>query len=99
MKFIEAAHIKDILAFMRIAVNPRDFVSWYRILLLHEGIGPKKAQQIIDAIANQEIKINVHPEAIISSKYNDRIFSLFELLHKIFTSHKLPIEKAEMIYE
>ncbi len=99
MKFIEAAHIKDILAFLRIAENPRDFVSWYRVLLLHEGIGPKKAQQIIDAIANQEIRINVNPEAIVSSKFNDRIFSLFELLHRIFKSNKLPAEKAEVIFE
>ncbi|MAT58148.1 MAG: ATP-dependent DNA helicase [Ignavibacteriae bacterium] len=99
MKFIESAHIKDILAFMRIALNPRDFVSWYRVLLLHEGIGPKKAQQIIDAIANQELKINTNPEAIVSSKYNDRVFSLFEVLHKIYKSNKLPVEKAEMIYE
>ena len=48
MKFIETAHIKDMLAFLRIAANPKDVVSWYRVLLLHEGIGPKTAQRIMD---------------------------------------------------
>ncbi len=35
MKFIETAHVKDVLAFLRIAENPKDVVSWYRVLLLH----------------------------------------------------------------
>ena len=35
LKFLEAAHVKDVLAFLRILENPRDEVSWYRILLLH----------------------------------------------------------------
>ncbi|MDP2364447.1 MAG: ATP-dependent helicase, partial [Ignavibacteria bacterium] len=43
MKFVETAHVKDVMAFLRIAVNPKDVISWYRILLLHEGVGPKTA--------------------------------------------------------
>ncbi|HUX61620.1 MAG TPA: ATP-dependent helicase, partial [Ignavibacteriaceae bacterium] len=35
MKFIETSHIKDVMAFLRIASNPKDVVSWYRVLLLH----------------------------------------------------------------
>ena len=45
MKFIETAHVKDVLAFLRIAENPKDVVSWYRVLLLHEGVGPKKSSR------------------------------------------------------
>ncbi|MDH7605044.1 MAG: ATP-dependent helicase, partial [Melioribacter sp.] len=62
MKFIEAAHVKDLLSFLRIAANPLDFVSWYRVLLLHEGIGPKKAQQIMDEIAKDNLSIKREPE-------------------------------------
>jgi len=50
IKFIEAAHVKDVLAFLRIAANPRDIVSWYRVLLLHDGVGPKTAQRILDEL-------------------------------------------------
>ncbi len=47
LKFIEAAHIKDMLAFLRILENPADELSWFRLLLLLDGIGPKTAQRIM----------------------------------------------------
>jgi DNA helicase-2/ATP-dependent DNA helicase PcrA len=51
LKFLEAAHIKDVLAFLRILENPRDEVSWYRILLLLPGIGETTARAAISAMA------------------------------------------------
>ena len=51
LKFLEAAHVKDVLAFLRILENPRDEVSWYRILLLLPGIGDATARAAIDAMA------------------------------------------------
>jgi len=51
LKFLEAAHVKDVLAFLRILENPRDEVSWYRILLLLPGIGEATARGAIDAMA------------------------------------------------
>jgi DNA helicase-2/ATP-dependent DNA helicase PcrA len=99
MKFIETAHVKDLLAFLRIAANPDDYVSWYRILLLHEGIGPKKAQMIMDEIAANNISIKAQPEAVVSKKYNDKIFNLFNLLHDIHTKNQLPADKAELAFK
>ncbi len=52
LKFIEAAHIKDMLAFLRILENPFDQLSWFRVLQLLPGVGPKSARRIIDALAN-----------------------------------------------
>lgn len=46
LKFTEAAHIKDLLAFMRMAENPLDLVSSTRVLLLLPGIGQKRAEEI-----------------------------------------------------
>jgi len=51
IKFLEAAHVKDVLAFLRILENPRDEVSWYRLLLLLPGIGDATARAAIDAMA------------------------------------------------
>ena len=51
LRFLEAAHVKDVLAFLRILENPRDEVSWYRILLLLPGIGDSTARAAIDAMA------------------------------------------------
>jgi DNA helicase-2/ATP-dependent DNA helicase PcrA len=50
IKFIEAAHVKDVLAYLRVARNPQDAVSWHRILMLVEGVGPKKAQDTLAAV-------------------------------------------------
>lgn len=49
-KFIESAHIKDIMAHLKVLFNPYDRLSWYRILLLIDKIGPKTALDIYDAI-------------------------------------------------
>src|SRR6476646_9406251 len=51
LKFLEAAHVKDVLAFLRILENPRDEVSWYRILMLLPGIGDVTARAAIDLMA------------------------------------------------
>ena len=53
-KFTESAHIKDVLAHLRIIANPHDRISWYRILLLLEKIGPKTAQDIYEAIDEEK---------------------------------------------
>jgi len=52
-KFVESAHIKDVLAHLRVISNPHDRISWYRILLLINKIGPTTAQKIFEAIKNE----------------------------------------------
>jgi len=50
IKFLEAAHVKDMLAFLRVAENPRDEVSWFRLLQLLPGIGEISARRAIAAL-------------------------------------------------
>jgi DNA helicase-2/ATP-dependent DNA helicase PcrA len=50
-KFIETAHVKDVLAHLRVVENPRDAVSWHRVLLLLDGLGPKTAGDIVTHVA------------------------------------------------
>ena len=50
VKFIETAHVKDLLAHVRVIANPLDTVSWHRVLMLVEGVGPKKAQDLLAAV-------------------------------------------------
>jgi len=40
LRFTEAAHVKDFLAAARVVANPADDIGWFRVLRLHEGIGP-----------------------------------------------------------
>ena len=46
-QFMESAHIKDLLAHLRILSNPQDTVSWSRVLLLLEGVGSQLSQKVI----------------------------------------------------
>ena len=50
LKFVETAHVKDLMAFLRLAENPRDVVSGTRLLPLLPGIGPGKARQLMDTL-------------------------------------------------
>ncbi len=97
MKFIETAHIKDVLAFLRIAANPKDIVSWFRVLLLHEGVGPKTAQKILDDLAIAKLTIKSDPQSVRTFNYNDNIAKLFQLLYKLHTEKSLPADKAELV--
>src|SRR5690242_16279519 len=54
VKFIETAHVKDLLAHLRVVANPLDAVSWHRILMLVEGVGPKKAQDLLTVLVKAE---------------------------------------------
>lgn len=50
-KFMESAHIKDLLAYLRVVANPRDPLSWNRLLLLVPGVGKKTAQKFLVRLA------------------------------------------------
>ncbi|BCG95785.1 ATP-dependent helicase [Mesorhizobium sp. 131-2-1] len=51
LKFLDAAHVKDMLAVLRFAENPRDRVAGFRVLQLMPGIGPSAAAQIVETMA------------------------------------------------
>src|SRR5882757_2769103 len=50
LKFLEAAHVKDFLAGLRLLDNAADEIAWYRLLRLHDGIGPARARDLLTAL-------------------------------------------------
>src|SRR6516225_8647049 len=50
LKFVDAAHVKDLLAVLRFAENPRDRISGFRVVQLVPGVGPGSAQRVLDYI-------------------------------------------------
>ncbi|MFX0154395.1 MAG: ATP-dependent helicase [Candidatus Hodarchaeota archaeon] len=56
--FFERAHIKDMLAHLRIIENPHDEVSWSRIFSIIQGIGTSSGSKIFEAISNIEHPID-----------------------------------------
>jgi DNA helicase-2/ATP-dependent DNA helicase PcrA len=51
-KFMESAHIKDLLAHLRVLLNPRDTISWNRLLLLLPGVGRAFCQKFAAQMSN-----------------------------------------------
>src|SRR6266478_167476 len=47
LKFLEAAHVKDVLCVLRWAENPRDAVAGFRVLQLLPGVGPASARNVL----------------------------------------------------
>ncbi len=50
MRFFDRAHIKDVLAFLKVVDNPKDEVAMSRVLRLQVGIGEQTASQLFDMI-------------------------------------------------
>ena len=52
LRFLEAAHIKDVVSLLRMVENPRDEIAWFRVLQLITGIGPATANAIFTHVAS-----------------------------------------------
>ena len=105
-KFIETAHVKDIVAYLRVLENPRDVVSWNRILLLLDGVGPRTAEKVVDEILRRHLNPVSGEEGIVTSKfwnefhgYPEPVTKLFGLLGRISPSKYGPGEKMFQIQQ
>jgi len=63
LKFLEAAHIKDLLSLLRWAEKPRDRAAGFRVTQLLEGVGPTSAARVLDRIAASADPISALTEA------------------------------------
>lgn len=89
LKYTEAAHIKDMMAFIRLIVNPLDMPSFLRIAAFSKGVGPKTAQKIYQ-IAAQGNFLELQK---VCNKYPD-LLSDMTLLDEI---RQQPLEPTEIL--
>jgi DNA helicase-2/ATP-dependent DNA helicase PcrA len=71
LKFLDTAHVKDLLALLRFVENPRDRVAGFRILQLLPGVGPTSAQRVLDFMANQVDPIGALAEVAAPPRSGD----------------------------
>lgn len=95
-KFIEAAHIKDILSLLQIVYNPLSEISWQRALLLLKGVGEKTAQQIITAVVRERRGLDVD-DALLQKRAE--VKHLLTLLKKIDWTSQKPVEILRLLLE
>ena len=62
IRYLEAAHVKDFLALLRVAVNPADQLSWFRLLQLLDGVGPVSARRLLDELLADAPSLSTVPE-------------------------------------
>ncbi|MEP6947551.1 MAG: ATP-dependent helicase [Acidobacteriota bacterium] len=55
VRFFEQAHIKDVISYLRIIVNPRDELAWKRVLKMIPGIGNKIANRVFETIVTDAV--------------------------------------------
>jgi DNA helicase-2/ATP-dependent DNA helicase PcrA len=103
LRFLESAHIKDLLAFLRIVENPRDELSWMRVLQLLEGIGPGRARQALEHLHQHQD----NPSALLTWKApagaHDQVHDLVGLLNGLAADDPEPplasqIERVRRFY-
>jgi DNA helicase-2/ATP-dependent DNA helicase PcrA len=105
-KFIETAHIKDLVAYLRVLENPRDAVAWNRILLLLDGVGPRTAEKVIDDILAKRVvgQAGGAGETLPAvwaddSAYPGKVRELFETLKSIHPEHITPADKVQSLID
>jgi DNA helicase-2/ATP-dependent DNA helicase PcrA len=101
-KFIETAHIKDLVAYLRVLENPRDAVAWNRILLLADGVGPRTAEKVINDIVSRRTTAASSGSSLPTfwaqfNDYPENVRKLFDALKDASPSHLAPSDKVQSL--
>jgi DNA helicase-2/ATP-dependent DNA helicase PcrA len=83
LKFLDAAHIKDLLAILRWSENPRDRVAGFRVLQMLPGIGPASAGKLLDAMATGPDPVWALREIPTPQRAGEAWTGLVELIGKL----------------
>jgi DNA helicase-2/ATP-dependent DNA helicase PcrA len=83
LRFLEAAHIKDLLAFLRILENPRDELSWMRVLQMLDGVGPGRARQAVQHMQRTTAALDALRTWDRPPAAAEQLTTLLDLLHEL----------------
>ena len=102
LKFLEAAHVKDLLALLRFVENPRDRVTGFRILLLLPGVGPKAAQTVMDRLSESDAAFDALADVEPPPRAKGHWHDLLDVVHSLGTQEDTwpaEIARARAWYE
>lgn len=95
-KFIETAHIKDIIAHLRVIVNPEDKISWNRVLMLLNGVGSTTSNKLIPIISSGE-PLKINDKIRLKSSSKEAVFKLLDTLDQIKTSKMSVMDVVQFV--
>ena len=99
LKFIETAHVKDVIAHLRVILNPYDIISLNRILLLLDGVGNQTAMKLLPMLSSEKIETE---KLMLPSKSSESIKKLLLTLdeqRKNLLNPSQIVEKVLAYYE
>ena len=99
LKFIETAHVKDVIAHLRVISNPYDIISLNRILLLLDGVGNQTAMKLLPVLSSEKIETE---KLMLPSKSSESIKKLLLTLdeqRKNLLNPSQIVEKVLAYYE
>jgi DNA helicase-2/ATP-dependent DNA helicase PcrA len=101
LKFLDSAHVKDMLALLRFAQNPRDRVAGFRLLQMLPGIGPASAAKVLDTMAESPMPITALAEMAAPPRSGADWSGFVDVMQAIANGAGWPteIEQARLWYE
>jgi len=99
LKLTESAHIKDLISYFRVLVNPYDNLSWNRILLMLDKIGPKTAQKILATIKAADDPLAGLADFSAGKSWQAGFKALVELFNGLQEPGLSPIDQFERLLE
>lgn len=109
LKFLEKAHVRDVLAFMRIVTNINDELAWLRVLVLIPNLGFKTASKIFKEVTIDGFE-GLTNKKFMKRKYSEDLLELYRFLFKLMSedlttqitdiiAYLTPIYKNNKIYK
>ena len=92
LKFLEAAHVKDVVSVLRWCANPRDRVAGFRVVQLLPGIGPSTAAKILDKIAAERKVVDVLKRYAVPKAAAEDWPAFVKLIARLRTTENWPTE-------
>jgi DNA helicase-2/ATP-dependent DNA helicase PcrA len=102
LKFLDSAHVKDMLAVLRFAQNPRDRVSGFRLMHLIPGVGPSSAQCVLDLMVGQADPLSALSDIPAPPRSGANWYAFVGILQQLHTGGAgwpVEIEYARRWYE
>jgi DNA helicase II / ATP-dependent DNA helicase PcrA len=100
LKFLDAAHVKDMLALLRFVENPRDRVAGFRLMHLIPGVGPASAQRALDHMADAADPVAALADAPVPPRAGEDWWTFVDAVTDISDSNwPVDLERARLWYE
>jgi DNA helicase-2/ATP-dependent DNA helicase PcrA len=100
LKFLDAAHVKDMLALLRFVENPRDRVAGFRLMHLIPGVGPASAQRALDHMAGAADPVAALADAPVPPRAGEDWRSFVDAMTDLaYSNWPADLERARLWYE